>query len=60
MEDLALMLVFERLVDAGRVELADNPTMRTEILLMAPLRGLPMGLLVFLLESRGTKNMFYP
>ena len=47
MEDLALLLVFERLVVAGQVELAGDPTMQTEVLLVAPPRGPPMGLLVF-------------
>ena len=36
MEDLALLLVFERLVVAGQVELADNSSVQMEVLLVAP------------------------
>ena len=43
MEDLTLLLVFERLVVAGQVELVGYPTMQNG---SSP-RGHPMGLLVF-------------
>ena len=43
---LAPLLVFERPEVAGQVELTDHQTMQTEVLLVAPPRGPPVGLLV--------------